>query len=266
VITDGAVVINGEILPFKRSTKQVNIVIRETKRALGYEDGDNKDSYFTRWVEFGSGVVQVAWASLKRIENLQSLKTKIESHQHTVPVGLISMWSGANVPDGWALCNGENGTPNLQNKFIMGASDQSPIGTTGGVKEVTLTADQMPGHNHGASVENAGSHSHSMGSTGSHSHPFKNYYFAEDDSHDDGRSGSSYGYEYIEEGVGSGDLDYNNDRVYYKNMNTSSAGSHSHSIDNAGEHSHNVTIDEIGGNKAHENRPPFYALAFIIKL
>ncbi|PCH69384.1 MAG: hypothetical protein COC06_07500 [Bacteroidales bacterium] len=266
VITDGAVVIGGEILPFKKSTKQTNVIIRESKEALVYEDGGSKNSYITRWVEFGSGIAQIAWAGLKRIENLQSLKQTIESHQHTIPTGLISMWSGENLPDGWALCDGTNDTPNLQNRFIMGASNESPIGTTGGAKEVTLATDQMPKHAHATDVESAGSHGHSMGSSGSHNHPFKNYYFAEDNDHDDGRSGSSYGYEHIEEGIGSGDFDRNNNRVYYKNMNTSSAGSHSHSVNNAGKHSHNVIIGEKGGNKAHENRPPFYALAFIIKL
>ena len=45
----------------------------------------------------------------------------------TVPIGTIVMWSGSTVPDGWALCNGQtaNGvrTPDLRNKFIVGAGD-----------------------------------------------------------------------------------------------------------------------------------------------
>ena len=265
-INDGAVVINGEVLPFKRSTKQPNVVIRETKKALVYEDGDSKDSFISRWVEFGSGVNQVAWSSLKRIENLQELKAKIEHHQHTIPTGLISMWSGQSVPQGWALCDGSSGTPDLRNRFIMGASGESPIGTTAGEKEVTLTTDQMPGHSHGASAGNGGSHSHSMGSAGSHSHEFKNYYYAESSGIDDGRSGTAYGYEVISEGLGSKASDHKNNRVFYKKMNTSPEGNHSHYINNAGEHSHNITIDEAGGNQAHENRPPFYSLAFIMKL
>lgn len=41
----------------------------------------------------------------------------------TIPVGGIIMWSGtiANIPTGWALCNGSNGTPDLRNRFIAGA-------------------------------------------------------------------------------------------------------------------------------------------------
>jgi microcystin-dependent protein len=246
IITDGAVVIGGEIFPFKQGTKQTNVVIRETKKALVYEDGDSKDSFISRWVEFGSGVNQVAWTSLKRIENLQELKAKIEHHQHTIPTGLISMWSGQDVPGGWVLCDGENGTPDLRNKFIMGASDESPIGTTGGAKEVTLTADQMPKHSHSLSDDGEHNHTVSVGSGGSHSHTYSKTIIATK-----GKSRSDAHYR-VEGNYGTG--------------TTSSSGSHTHnaSVQSAGSHSH--TVGESGGGKAHENRPPFYALAFIMKL
>lgn len=39
------------------------------------------------------------------------------------PSGVICMWSGATtaIPTGWALCNGSNGTPDLRDKFVVGA-------------------------------------------------------------------------------------------------------------------------------------------------
>jgi hypothetical protein len=51
-----------------------------------------------------------------------------------VPAGAIIMWSGAlsSIPDGWALCDGTNGTPDLRDRFIMGASDGEDPGATGG--------------------------------------------------------------------------------------------------------------------------------------
>lgn len=50
------------------------------------------------------------------------------------PSGMIVMWSGSigSIPTGWALCNGDNGTPDLRNRFIVGAGDQYPVGGTGG--------------------------------------------------------------------------------------------------------------------------------------
>ena len=75
-----------------------------------------------------------------------------------VPVGGIIMWSGdiASIPSGWALCNGANGTPDLRDKFVVGATSDSSgtsypglqPGASGGEAEVTLTEAQLPSHTH----------------------------------------------------------------------------------------------------------------------
>lgn len=77
-----------------------------------------------------------------------------------IPPGLISLWSGAinAIPVGWALCNGENGTPDLRDRFVLGAGGEYPAGQSGGAKThehavtvgaTTLTVAQMPSHTHG---------------------------------------------------------------------------------------------------------------------
>ena len=81
-----------------------------------------------------------------------------------MPSGGIIMWSGAhaNIPTGWLLCDGNNDTPDLRDRFILGATTESDIGETGGEHEVTLTVDQMPSHNHGGSTNSTGSHTHTI--------------------------------------------------------------------------------------------------------
>lgn len=85
-----------------------------------------------------------------------------------IPSGVIVMWSGsiATIPSGWYLCNGSNGTPDLRNKFIIGANaDDSGVAKTnitgsatqsGGSKDAIVVSHTHtvtdPGHNHSTTV------------------------------------------------------------------------------------------------------------------
>ena len=57
--------------------------------------------------------------------------------------GMIVIWSGAvaNIPAGWSLCNGANGTPDLSERFVRCVSDVHPVGETGGLTQHTHTVD-----------------------------------------------------------------------------------------------------------------------------
>lgn len=117
--------------------------------------------------------------------------------------GIIVMWSGqvAQIPTGWALCNGQNGTPDLRDRFIVGAGNSYAVASTGGAATVALTVEQMPAHSH--------RYSHIVTSID-----------------------------------GGGNFPANNNDSPLRDFDTTT----------------------VGGNQAHENRPPYYALAFIMKL
>lgn len=74
----------------------------------------------------------------------------ITSYIINAPVGAILAWSGTgdNIPTGWHVCNGEGGTLDLRDRFILGAGQNHAVGDTGGSEEVTLTIGQMPKHYH----------------------------------------------------------------------------------------------------------------------
>ena len=78
------------------------------------------------------------------------------------PAGVIRMWSGtiANIPSGNVLCDGTNGTPDLRNRFIMGAPNQAGMNTTGGSNTTTLTTTQLPAHNHPLVMDAVPPHTH----------------------------------------------------------------------------------------------------------
>ncbi len=72
------------------------------------------------------------------------------------PKGIIVIWNGlsTSVPEGWALCDGTQGTPDLRGKFVLGVNPNSEnttyrtIGGAGGSETNTLTVAQLPAHTH----------------------------------------------------------------------------------------------------------------------
>jgi microcystin-dependent protein len=141
----------------------------------------------------------------------------------TIPIGGIIMWSGsvANIPSGWALCDGANSTPDLRSRFVVGASGTTgpsgltryTPGNTGGEEQHTLTIAEMPSHNHRPA----------------------------------GR--------YI--GDPDGGWDTEGDGNDYLSLRWGNIGS---GADNATQ-----VTSSTGGSQPHENRPPYYALAFIMR-
>ena len=73
--------------------------------------------------------------------------------------GMIILWSGstASIPSGWVLCDGSNNTPNLTNRFVIGAGSSYAVGATGGSADAVVVA-----HSHTASTNSAGVHTHTF--------------------------------------------------------------------------------------------------------
>jgi microcystin-dependent protein len=56
------------------------------------------------------------------------------SRQAQLPKGVIVMWSGNmdEIPEGWSLCDGTKGTPDLRDRFVVGAGSSAHVGVKGG--------------------------------------------------------------------------------------------------------------------------------------
>ena len=125
--------------------------------------------------------------------------------EQAVPVGGIIIWDDAigNRPLGFELCNGSNGTPDLRDKFVMGAGGDLQIGDTGGVQKHTHTppnTNTAGAHSHTVSGTTTGSNTKDGGYEGvkvqkSHSHSF-NGTTSNDVAHDHtiGETGEAWNY------------------------------------------------------------------------
>ena len=100
-------------------------------------------------------------STIQTYDNLYGIIGVQASSGATIPAGLISMWSGSigSIPSGWYLCDGSNGTPNLTDRFIIGAGSTYAVNGTGGISSVTLVTGNMPAHTHTATVTDSG-HTH----------------------------------------------------------------------------------------------------------
>ena len=191
------------------------------------------------------------------------------------PIGSIMMWSGTisnKSPTDingltytkWKICDGTNGTPDLRNRFIVGSGSNYNIGNTGGADNVTLTTAQMPSHNHTLTIDANGSHNHGMSNSGSHLHKVNNM--------GDGSQEAIYVYFTNNRGNldapvggGNGNGQFDVGKPNYSQHHHSS-GDHTHTINEAGSHNHTSTMGNTGSGQSHENRPPYYALAFIMRI
>ena len=146
-----------------------------------------------------------------------------------IPSGGIIMWNGlvVSIPSGWALCNGSNGTPDLRDRFIVGAGSTYAVGATGGSKDAIVVS-----HSHSASVNDPG-HSHS--------------------------NVTQYGNPITRMGSGTGrQAGTSPDSALGKSDNGSNTDNASTGI--------SVSISSTGSSGTNANLPPYYALCFIMKL
>ena len=160
-----------------------------------------------------------------------------KSLDSSIPSGTVLIWYGAlgSIPSGFALCDGSNGTPDLRNRFIVGAGNSYTLGATGGANTVALTVAQMP------------SHAHTRGSMNITGYFRSSRFTYESPS----TSGALY-YSTLNNGAGGGTSSGNG--WFQSQLNFDASRNWS------GETSY------VGSGSAHENRPPYYALYYIMKL
>jgi hypothetical protein len=151
----------GSTTPFATYT-DVNGLIPNTNPIILGTDGRPpstiwlEEGYFYKFVLKDSDDV-----TIQTYDNLYGIIGAAPSPPTPLPTGTIVLWSGSigSIPAGWALCNGSNGTPDLRNRFVVGAGSTYAVNATGGSADAIVVS-----HTHTASsaVTDPG-HLHSTG-------------------------------------------------------------------------------------------------------
>jgi hypothetical protein len=197
------------------------------------------------------------------------------------PRGIVLMWSGAvvDIPTGWALCDGTNGTPNMVNRFAVGAGGTYAMGATGGGSAVTVSTATAGAHNHTGVVSGT---SLTLNQMPPHTHDFYDVYGIWGDqpgnynlvggtpTYPGGASPAWYSglkdvdgnfvtpYFYYSNAT---DGDYDGGAYAFKNRTLLNTGadsqSHNHTISSDGTHSHSISVPVV--------LPAYYAICYIMK-
>lgn len=251
----------GEVLPWTGGPVTGGMYVRQEAVGVNANNVEYPKAYTRRCLAPGIGEENYSWDDFTDISTVRELMAENRSLRRELaglrplPAGVVQMWAGTDVPEGYVLCNGQElkaadypelydalGTafntamsaggvryttqagffrvPDLRGRFVVGQHDSDndyrQAGDGGGLKKVTLTAAEMPAHGHS----------------------FRDYYYPESS---------------INLGAGHG------------NPTGSSVGSGRSDVDNDSCLSFVHETEKAGGGSAHENRPPYYVLAYIMR-
>jgi hypothetical protein len=150
------------------SPANVNNAIRSLMSLLkNQQDGSSGDPFTVAGTLVSSGTVDITGAF--RLDGTAGASGQVllsaggsntPTWGNAFVAGMIMLWSGssASIPSGWLLCDGTNSTPDLRNRFVVGAGSTYAVDATGGsanaiVVSHTHTATVTdPGHTHASST------------------------------------------------------------------------------------------------------------------
>lgn len=194
-----------------------------------------------------------------------------------IPTGSIIQFGGSIPPTGWLLCNGQEiskttypslytvigdlyGAPFFSTNFVLpdlrgripigngnlnGTGTPYPLGTRGGSESHVITISEMPSHTHTGTISEAGNHTHS----------YQDAYFAENGGY---RPSGNPVY-----GTGSGS-DYDNG-FYFRTETGYTASPYNIQTSGAGTHTHTITNSSTGSGVAFGLVQPYVVLSYIIR-
>lgn len=223
----------GTTTPRSTYTTSAGNVAHANPIVLGTDGRPATEIWLTEGYEYKFVLKDSDGVTIQTYDNLYGIPSTSGSSS-SIPSGVISLWYGSIglIPSGWVLCDGNNATPDLRDRFIVGAGTSYTVNQTGGSSTAVL-----PEHTHTASVT-------LNDSDPGHSHTFY------------GGSASTSANPYFQ-ATGVGTLGSDATVVSTSSVGVNTTGITFDPV---------VTVDDAGVSPLGGNLPPFYALAYIMKV
>lgn len=148
----------GSSTPFNTYTTIAGNVLNSNPIVLGTDGRPPQEIWLTYGYYYKFVLTDSTGTVIGTWDNIYGFIGTASATGATIPAGLISLWSGSigSIPTGWYLCDGTNGTPDLRDRFVVGAGTTYAVTATGGstdsiVVQHNHTATSVvtdPGHTH----------------------------------------------------------------------------------------------------------------------
>lgn len=226
----------GSTTPFTTYTDSSGLIANTNPIILGTSGRPPSEIWLEEGYFYKFVLTDASDVVIQTYDNLYGIIGVAPSPATPTPAGVIVLWSGSigSIPAGWVLCNGTNGTPDLRNRFIVGAGSTYAVDATGGSTDAIVVSHT---HTFSGTTNTTGSHVHEQMFQNTTDLPFV----------------QSNGSGPLE----SGSFPSSSSSGTFNVVETRSAGTHSHT--------YSGTTASSGSSGTNANLPPYYALCYIMK-
>ena len=152
----------GSSTPLATYTTNSGIIANANPIVLGTDGRTPSEIWLTYGYNYKFVLQDSVGSTIATYDNLYGILGTIPAASSTLPTGMILLWSGSigSIPSGYLLCDGTNSTPDLRDRFIIGAGNTYSVNQTGGSADAIVVSHTHtatvtdPGHNHSVTVGN----------------------------------------------------------------------------------------------------------------
>ena len=143
----------GSTTPLSTFTDSSGLIANANPIILGTDGRPPSTIWLTEGFFYKFVLANSSNVTIQTYDNLYGIVSATPPAATPIPAGGILLWSGSigSIPAGYVICNGSNGTPDLRDRFVVGAGSTYAVNATGGSADAVIVS-----HTHAATVTDPG--------------------------------------------------------------------------------------------------------------